>query len=208
MIADDPDAGSNGEVRYSLADESSAAQFAVDPYSGWVTTTAPLDREARPEHRLAVLATDGGATRRTSRGTLVVRLVDYNDCPPVFKKETYVAEVPCSRRWPRSRSVVERECSTIGANLPRQVREDAAAGTVVARLDVEDADTSGAPLSFLVADGDLRARFQLRASGELYVARALDRETEAAYSLSVAATDGKFTAYTTVNITVLDVNGA
>lgn len=91
---------------------------------------------------------------------------------------------------------------------PRQVREDAAAGTVVARLDVEDADTSGAPLSFLVADGDVRARFQLRASGELYVARALDRETEAAYSLSVAATDGKFTAYTTVNVTVLDVNGA
>lgn len=88
------------------------------------------------------------------------------------------------------------------------MREDAAAGTVVARLDVEDADASGAPLSFLVADGDMRARFQLRASGELYVARALDRETEAAYSLSVAATDGKFTAYTTVNITVLDVNGA
>lgn len=93
VIADDPDSGSNGEVRYSLADESSAAQFAVDPYTGWVTTTAPLDREARPEHRLAVLATDGGATRRTSRGTLIVRLVDYNDCPPVFKKQLYVAEV-------------------------------------------------------------------------------------------------------------------
>lgn len=89
----------------------------------------------------------------------------------------------------------------------RQVREDAAAGTVVARLEVRDADAAGAPLAFFVAAGDPRARFQLRASGELYVARALDRETEPLYDLRVAATDGKFTAHTRVRINVLDVNG-
>lgn len=88
-----------------------------------------------------------------------------------------------------------------------QVREDAAAGTVVARLAVRDDDVAGAALSYFVAAGDARARFQVRAAGELYVARALDREAEPAYSLSVAATDGKFTAYTAVHITVLDVNG-
>lgn len=114
MIADDPDSGSNGEVRYSLADESSAALFAVDPYSGWVTTTAPLDREARPEHRVAVLATDGGAIKRTSRGTLVVRLVDYNDCPPVFKKELYVAEVPYSFEANGARTAVADRCGPAG----------------------------------------------------------------------------------------------
>lgn len=49
-----------------------------------------------------------------------------------------------------------------------QVREDAAAGTVVARLGVRDADAggagaggAGAALSFFVADGDPRARFQV-----------------------------------------------
>lgn len=88
-----------------------------------------------------------------------------------------------------------------------QVREDAAAGTVVTRLMVQDDDVSGAPLSYFVSAGDPRARFQVRASGELLVARALDRETEPAYSLSVAATDGKFTAYTAVHITIIDVNG-
>ncbi|XP_049865459.1 fat-like cadherin-related tumor suppressor homolog [Pectinophora gossypiella] len=178
LMADDPDAGSNGEVRFSLADEADSALFAVDPYSGWVTTLATLDREARPEHRVPVLAHDNGVTRRTARGTLVVRLVDYNDCPPVFKQDLYSADV----------------------------LEDAAPGTVVTRLEVDDADTTGSPLTFLVAGGDPRARFQLRATGELLVARALDRETEDFYSLSIAATDGKFTAYTTVNITVLDVN--
>lgn len=185
-MADDPDAGTNGEVRYSLAlgaDEAggagSGALFAVDPYTGWVSTLAPLDREARPEHRVALLASDAGAERRVARGTLVVRLLDYNDCPPRFAQDEYRAEV----------------------------REDAAAGTVVLRLEVSDADAAGAPLSFFVADGDARARFQLRASGELYVARELDRELEPSYELSVAATDGKFTATTRVRVAVLDVNG-
>lgn len=184
-MADDPDSGANGEVRYSLATENGegevadGALFAVDPYTGWVSTLAPLDREARAEHHLALQAADGGAPRRLARGTLVVRLVDYNDCPPEFRQAEYAAEV----------------------------REDAAAGTVAARLEVRDADAAGAPLSFFVADGDPRARFQLRASGELYVARALDRETEPRYDLTVAATDGKFTAQTRVRILVLDVNG-
>lgn len=185
VMADDPDAGSNGEVRYSLAaeGESDAADvtslFAVEPHTGWVTTLAALDREARPEHRLALLAADGGSPRRVARGTLVVRLVDYNDCPPAFERAEYAAEV----------------------------REDAPPGTVAVRLAVTDADAGGAPLSFFVAAGDERARFQLRASGELYVARPLDRETRPTYELSVAATDGKFTAYTRVRVAVLDVNG-
>lgn len=180
-MADDPDSGSNGEVRFSLAgaEEGEEVPFAVDAHSGWVTTTAALDRETRAEYRLALLAADSGARRRSARGSLVVRLVDYNDCAPRFTRAAYAAEV----------------------------REDAAPGSVVARLQVRDADVAGAPLAYFVAAGDARARFQVRASGELYVARALDREREPAYSLSVAATDGKFTAYTSVHIAVIDVNG-
>ncbi|XP_059061183.1 fat-like cadherin-related tumor suppressor homolog, partial [Achroia grisella] len=190
LMADDPDSGSNGEVRFSLAAESeegaegaaeaaeAAGPFAVDPYTGWVTTTAALDREARAEHRLALRAADGGSPRREARGTLVVRVVDYNDCPPEFRRREYAA----------------------------RVSEAAGAGTVVARLGVRDADAAAAPLAFFVADGDPRARFQLRASGELYVARALDRELEPHYRLTVAATDGKFTAYTRVSVAVLDVD--
>ena len=42
---------------------------------------------------------------------------------------------------------------------------------------------------------------------QVYVAQSLDREIEDSFTLTVTATDGKFTANTTVNITVLDVNG-
>lgn len=44
---------------------------------------------------MTLLASDAaaGPARRTARGTLVVRLVDYNDCPPAFLQDEYDAEV-------------------------------------------------------------------------------------------------------------------
>ena len=42
---------------------------------------------------------------------------------------------------------------------------------------------------------------------QVYVAGVLDREKQAEYTLAVTATDGKFTANTTVTVTVIDVNG-
>ncbi|XP_047519236.1 fat-like cadherin-related tumor suppressor homolog isoform X1 [Pieris napi] len=176
LMADDPDAGSNGEVRFSL-ESSEEVPFAVEA-GGWVRVTGPLDRESRAEYRLPLRASDQGAQPRSAKGELIVRLLDYNDCPPVFTQEVYEAEV----------------------------REDAAAGTVVVRLAVRDADITAGTLAYFVAEGDIRARFQIRGSGELFVARSLDRETEAAYTLRVAATDGKFTAYATVRVSVLDVD--
>lgn len=44
-------------------------------------------------------------------------------------------------------------------------------------------------------------------ASQVYVARALDRESRDQFSLTVTASDGTFTANTTVTIDVLDVNG-
>lgn len=96
-MADDPDAGSNGEVRFALGEGEGAATeglpFAVEAETGWVRTTRALDRETRAEYRVPLLATDGGAPARSARGTLVVRLLDYDDCPPAFHQELYEARV-------------------------------------------------------------------------------------------------------------------
>lgn len=83
------DEGSNGEVRYSLSDSGDV--FAVDPYSGWVTTLVPLDRETVPSYTLTVVATDNGSPSRTASASLHIRLIDYNDNPPVFAEESYSA---------------------------------------------------------------------------------------------------------------------
>lgn len=42
---------------------------------------------------------------------------------------------------------------------------------------------------------------------QVYVAGELDRERQAEYTLTVTVTDGKFTANTTVTVTVIDING-
>lgn len=88
------------------------------------------------------------------------------------------------------------------------MREDALAGTVVAQLSVSDLDTElGSNVEYYITDGDPRTQFGVRSTGQVYVARPLDRETQERYSLTIQATDTKFVSSTHVYITVLDANG-
>lgn len=81
------------------------------------------------------------------------------------------------------------------------------AGTVVAQLSVSDRDTElGAGVEYYVTEGDPQAQFGVRATGQVYVTRPLDRETQEHYSLTVKATDTKFVSTTHVYITILDAN--
>lgn len=91
VMVDDPDVGSNGEVRFSL-ESAEEVPFAVEA-GGWVRVTGTLDRETRAEYRLPLRASDQGTRPRSARGELVVRLLDYNDCPPIFTQDVYEAEV-------------------------------------------------------------------------------------------------------------------
>ncbi|XP_076064277.1 fat-like cadherin-related tumor suppressor homolog, partial [Oratosquilla oratoria] len=180
LTANDDDEGSNGRVQYSITedDPNIRSTFRVDPHTGAVTLVAPLDRESTPSYSFGVEATDDGATPLSSSAQVFITVKDYNDNPPMFHKDTYVTAVP----------------------------EDAAAGTVVVELEVDDEDEMLMPLDFLVSGGDSSGHFLVHASGQVYVARSLDREKQAQYALTVTATDGKFTANTTVDITVIDSN--
>ena len=57
--ATDADAGVNGAVYYSVVGEP--GPFAVDPVTGDVVVTRPLDFKARPRHTLTLAARDRGA---------------------------------------------------------------------------------------------------------------------------------------------------
>lgn len=87
--AADPDEGINGEVRYMMESKDNA--FSVDLYTGWVTTVSKLDREITPLYTLVLIAVDNGFPKQTATSQLHIRLVDYNDSPPVFTQETYIA---------------------------------------------------------------------------------------------------------------------
>ena len=70
------------------------------------------------------------------------------------------------------------------------VNEDALPGTVVVTLDTKDRDVDlVSPVDFYITDGDPQSQFQIRQTGEVYVAKPLDRESVNNYILDVTATD-------------------
>ncbi|PNF22862.1 hypothetical protein B7P43_G15012, partial [Cryptotermes secundus] len=181
VIAHDRDQGSNGEVRYAFGSDIGelANVFAVDAYTGWITTLVQLDKEQQSEFMFQVVATDNGSPKHFARTTVYIKLMDYNDNPPVFTNRHYLATV----------------------------NEDALPGTVVVALDTKDRDVDlVSPVEFYITGGDPRSQFQIRQTGEVYVAKPLDRESVSNYVLDVTATDGKFIATTKVTIDILDAN--
>uniref|UniRef100_A0ABM5GIZ2 Protocadherin-23 isoform X1 n=1 Tax=Pogona vitticeps TaxID=103695 RepID=A0ABM5GIZ2_9SAUR len=178
LLATDPDLGANGEVHYSLSrrqgDPSAASYFEVDARSGLLRLLRPLDREARPLHRLAVEARDGGAQPEAATALVVVEVLDVNDNAPAIHL-LFLTEAGAS------------------------VSEGAQPGDYVARVSVSDPDEEGTEegeagggvaLSLQGGEG----AFSLRPSGGvgvsfLCVEGPLDRERRAAYELRLVAVD-------------------
>lgn len=83
----------NSAVRYSLTYDpkvtyaSSRFPFQINPYTGSLTVTAPLDRETTPSFAFTVTATDQAGRkeeRKQATVTAQVFLLDVNDNRPVF----------------------------------------------------------------------------------------------------------------------------
>ncbi|CAI5453354.1 unnamed protein product [Caenorhabditis angaria] len=89
VFARDMDADENGEVEYSLADGDGKNLLSINPKSGVVQTSAPLDRETLSIIRLDVIASDKGTPRKESKAFIEITVVDVNDNAPVFEKDSY-----------------------------------------------------------------------------------------------------------------------
>lgn len=126
-----------------------------------------------------MVATDNGNPKHFARTSVHVKLKDYNDNAPAFVDDRYEATV----------------------------NEDALPGTVVEKLITVDKDSDvSTPIEFYITSGDPRSQFQIKSTGEVYVAKSLDRETIDRYELEMVGTDGKYVFETKVTVQVLDVN--
>uniref|UniRef100_A0A1B6L3B2 Cadherin domain-containing protein n=1 Tax=Graphocephala atropunctata TaxID=36148 RepID=A0A1B6L3B2_9HEMI len=180
--AEDQDAGDYGTVRYSLAGAHSGG-FTVDPLSGKVTVADPslLDREARQELTVQVVATDGGPTEssRTATVPLKVKLTDVNDNPPVFTAHFYTASIE----------------ETVSLTPP---------GPIV-QFRAQDLDLTS-QLRYSILSGNVGDVFSLDSeTGILYPQVSLMGQPHH-YTLEVGVSDGEHTDQAKVNITILDVN--
>ncbi|XP_078473305.1 protocadherin-18-like [Lampetra planeri] len=189
--ARDPDVGENARIEYSLAPsqhfrlEVGAAGPGQAALAELVVTRA-LDREERALHELRLTARDAGATPRAGAALVRVSVLDTNDNSPAWARAAWEAEV----------------------------REDAAAGSTVARLSASDPDEgpSGEVVYSLSAHAgpDARRLFRVDAStGLVTLVRALDREQRASHTVHVQASDlgpHAVPAHSLLTVRVIDVN--
>lgn len=78
--ATDPDAGQS--LVYSIIGGNESGLFAIDPTTGLITLTSPLNAEAATQYTLTIRVTDNGPPAAESvQGTLTINVTDLNDEP-------------------------------------------------------------------------------------------------------------------------------
>ncbi|NWS37863.1 CAD23 protein, partial [Probosciger aterrimus] len=188
VLARDPDAGSNGQVTFSLASGNIGRAFEIRTTNstyGEVFVARPLDRELLDHYTLRIQASDGGVPPRRKEHTLRVNILDVNDNPPIID-------------------------SPFGYNV--SVSENVGGGTAVAQVRATDRDVGlNSVLSYYITRGNEDLTFRMdRVTGEIATRPSPpDRERQSFYSLVVTVEDEgnpSLSATTTVYVTVLDEN--
>ncbi|XP_034519483.1 LOW QUALITY PROTEIN: cadherin-23 [Ailuropoda melanoleuca] len=186
--ARDPDAGSNGQVVFSLASGNIAGAFDIvttNDSIGEVFVARPLDREELDHYILKVVASDRGSPPRKKDHILQVTVLDVNDNPPVIE-------------------------SPSGYNV--SVNENVGGGTAVVQVRATDRDVGiNSVLSYYITEGNEDMTFRMdRISGEIATRPALpDRERQGFYHLVVTVEDEgtpTLSATTHVYVTIVDEN--
>ncbi|XP_036407043.1 protocadherin Fat 1-like isoform X2 [Megalops cyprinoides] len=187
--ATDLDAGTNGQVMYSL-DQSQETEeilelFAIGSETGWITTLKELDREKQSSYTIAVVASDRGEkVQLVSTTTVLVTVADVNDSPPLFTAEVYKGTVS---------------------------EDDPAPGGIIAILSTTDADSEDIhkQVRYYITGGDPLGQFaveHIQKEWKVSVRKPLDREEKDNYLLNITATDGTFVTKAVVEVKVLDAN--
>ncbi|XP_061755306.1 protocadherin-16-like [Nerophis ophidion] len=184
---DQDGSGPNSELRYSVEHHwpVNADLLKVDPVSGVLTLGQKLDRESTPSVYLLVRATDQAADpshRRWSSVTARVFVTDENDNAPAFSSPSAVS-----------------------------VMEDQPVGFVILYVMARDADEGeNGRVSYRIQEGNGAGRFSLNPNtGSLSVLKALDREEQEVYNLTVIAEDHgvpALSAAQVLSVQVIDVN--
>ncbi|XP_044883728.1 protocadherin gamma-A4-like isoform X23 [Mauremys mutica] len=181
--ATDLDEGVNKEVKYSFQKitDKASKKLQLNSNTGDVTIVGNLDFEETALYEIEVQAHDGGGL--FDRSKIVIVVSDVNDNTPEISLRSLISSIP----------------------------EDSPPGTVIALLNVQDADSGENGEVTCSIPSNLP--FQLKKPFDNYYSlvtdRALDREQVAAYNITVTATDNgtpPLSTATTIQLRILDTN--
>lgn len=187
VMASDKDIDRNAELTFSLIGRQN--DFIIDPKNGFIRSSRTFDRENLVQitgqnfFTLEAAVTDSGSPRLQDRVKITIFVTDVNDNAPQFLRQPYKVSLS----------------------------ENSPVGTQVLRVFTSDADEGlNRDIFYRIIAGNEEKRFIIdKATGQIAVARALDREKTAKYSLTVIAYDAgavSLSANTTVAIEVTDEN--
>lgn len=175
--ATDADSNENGRISYKLINDYEET-FSIDSESGEIFTNIALDRESISFYEILVEAEDHGTPQLVGSSTVLLTVLDKNDNPP---------------RFTRLFSVNVTENAEIGSFVIK-----------VTSSDLDSGQNANATYSLVENPGD---KFLIDPiSGNVTVARSLDREIQDEYILKVAAIDGAWRSETPLTVTIQDQN--
>ncbi|XP_040425061.1 cadherin EGF LAG seven-pass G-type receptor 3, partial [Cygnus olor] len=166
LRATDVDSPPNANIRYRFVNERAThAVFEIDPRSGLITTSGPVDREKMERYSLVVEANDQGREPgpRSATVKVYITVLDENDNTPQFSEKRYIV----------------------------QVREDIRPHTEILRVTATDLDKdNNALVHYNIISGNSRGQFSIDSvTGEIQVVAPLDFEVEREYALRIRAQD-------------------
>uniref|UniRef100_A0A8C2TGZ1 Cadherin domain-containing protein n=1 Tax=Coturnix japonica TaxID=93934 RepID=A0A8C2TGZ1_COTJA len=161
--ATDGDEGTNAEITYSFNDIASSARqlFSLDPKTGDVRITGPLDYEDVKYYKVTVEGKDGGGL--SAHAKVHIDIIDVNDNAPSLTLLPILNPIP----------------------------EDSVPSTVVAVINVRDRDSGVNGEVTCNLDGDLPFKLEASSEStyKLVIENSLDREEVSTYNITIIATD-------------------
>uniref|UniRef100_A0A8C5B076 Protocadherin-16 n=1 Tax=Gadus morhua TaxID=8049 RepID=A0A8C5B076_GADMO len=187
QAVDEDGSGPNRELRYTLEHcwPATPDLLSLHPVTGVLTLAQRLDHEATPALYLVVRATDQAldpALRRWGSVTARVFVTDVNDNAPAFSSPSVVS-----------------------------VMEDQPVGFVIVFVMARDEDEGeNGRVSYRIQTGNSAGRFSLNPNtGSLSILKALDREEQEVFNLTVVAEDHgspPLSTHQLLCVQVIDVN--
>ncbi|XP_044525314.1 protocadherin-8-like [Gracilinanus agilis] len=196
--ATDPDEGPSGDVVFSFGGRTPPEPqlpFHLDPRSGRLILTGPLDYEQKETYELDVMAQDQGPGSRASTCRVIVHIRDVNDNAPditiiplVVAMNT-ASDTPSSFTAPVSASWEEPGGSQSG--VASLIPEGAAQESLVALVSTLDRDSDFNGQVHCALYGHEHFRLQPAYAGSYLVVTTalLDRERIPEYNLTLVAQD-------------------
>ncbi|XP_039600852.1 protocadherin-16-like isoform X2 [Polypterus senegalus] len=178
--AKDPDEGENGTVYYSLSGFR-AERFLLNPHTGELSLSVPVNHPEKAEYFFTVTATDRGSPSKSTSVTLCVKVLN------------------------TSKNAANPDLPLITLGLTEGMKPGSVVGSLASH--VHGRMSHEVQVTYMIVGGtDYQGTFAVdRLTGDIYLARDLDYELSSKYTLQIQVND-MLSALPTSQTIVVDIS--